>query len=277
MIKKVLIGSGVAFLLGTLVFGRGAVSYVRTSWGQMRDSVKNSVPVKFEIDRARRMVQDMEPDVRHAMHSIAKQEVEVDKLRKQVSDLQTRLTKEEAELKKLHADAQESRPFYQYNGKKYSIEQVKTDLVHRLKRLQTGEETLKTQNRILTAREQGLGAAQERLKEMLAARQQLKAEVEGLEAREEMIAAAQTANEYNFDAGQLGRVRELVSDLRTRLEVDEKLVNSEGYYDGRIPLDEPQSAADILDQVSEHFAKKDGVATAESEVKENVKSVAKAK
>lgn len=275
MIKKVLIGGGAAFLLGTLVFGTGLLSYVSTSMHNVRESVKSNVPVKFELDRARQMVQEMEPEVRHAMHTIAKQEVDVEKLHKQVADLESRLAKEESELKRLHTDAQVGYATYEYGGKKYSLDQVKTDLGHRLKNLKTGEQTLDTQRKILAAREKGLEAAQRRLKEMLAARQELKAEIEGLEARQEMIAAAQTANEYNFDAGQLGRVRELVSDLRTRLEVDEKLVNSEGFYDGRIPLEEP-STADVMDQVSEHFAGKESVAKAEGQLQVDLQSVAKA-
>src|SRR5512144_2347702 len=53
MIKKVLIGVGVVFLGAVLIFGRDAFSYVRTSVRHVKDSVRNSVPVQVEIERAR--------------------------------------------------------------------------------------------------------------------------------------------------------------------------------------------------------------------------------
>ena len=64
MIKKTLVAVGGLSLLMVLFFGRDAVSYVRTSFGWVRDSVKSQVPVEFEIERARRMVKNLVPDIR---------------------------------------------------------------------------------------------------------------------------------------------------------------------------------------------------------------------
>jgi hypothetical protein len=105
---------------------------------------------------------------------------------------------------------------------------------------------------------------------MLAQKRQLQVEVENLEARNQMIAAAQATSNYQFDDSQLGQAKELVSDLRTRLEVTEKLVSSENEFQGEIPLDKavPQN---IEDKVSEYFApakaKPDAKAVASSEKK----------
>jgi hypothetical protein len=68
-----------------------------------------------------------------------------------------------------------------------------------------------------------------------------------------MIAAAKTTSDYQFDESRLGRVKELVSNLRNRLEVTEKLVNSEVYFHDEIPLDKA-TPANIVEQVTEHFA-----------------------
>ena len=48
--------------------------------------MQNSVPVDFEIDRARKMIQDLAPEVRKNMHVIAKEEVEVQRLEEQIAD-----------------------------------------------------------------------------------------------------------------------------------------------------------------------------------------------
>ena len=53
------------------------LSYIRTSAGYVTDAVQDAVPIEFQVDRARGMIQDLVPEVRKNMHVIAKEEVEV--------------------------------------------------------------------------------------------------------------------------------------------------------------------------------------------------------
>ena len=100
-----------------------------------------------------------------------------------------------------------------------------------------------------------LAAARQKLEGMLAQKRQLQVEVENLEARNQMVAAAQTTSNYQFDDSQLGRVKELVQNLKTRLEVSEKMVNAESEFQGEIPLDKA-SPQNIVDQVGDYFGEK---------------------
>ena len=77
MVKKTLFLGAAALLLVVLFFGRGAVSYVTTAVDRVQDQVKGNVPIKFEIDRARGMIKNLEPEVERNMHLIAREEVEV--------------------------------------------------------------------------------------------------------------------------------------------------------------------------------------------------------
>jgi chromosome segregation ATPase len=254
MIKRAILGTMVAFVLGLLFFGRDALSYVRTSVGCIKESVHDSVPIQFQIERARHMVRDLEPEVRKNMHLIAKEEVEVDKLQKQVNDIDARLAKEEQDLKKLHGDIKSGKTSFEYGGRKYTAEQVRVDLTNRFERLKTGQATLKSLRDIHAARSRSLDASRQKLEGMLAARRQLKVDVESLEARLQMVAAAQTTSNYSFDDSQLGRVKELVSDLRTRLDVAEKMVGAEATFHDEIPIDQA-APGNIVEQISEYLAK----------------------
>lgn len=257
MIKRAILGTGIALVLTLVFVGRDAWSYVRTSLGYVKDSVHDSVPIAFQIERARQMIKDLEPEVRKNMHLIAKEEVEVERLQKQVADLEARLAREEEGLKKLHADAKSGKKTFEYGGRKYSLDEVRADMSCRFERLKTGQATLKSLREIATARSKSLAAARQKLEGMLAARRQLKVDVENLEARVEMIAAAQTTSDYSFDDSQLGRVKELVNDLRTRLDVTERLVGSEATFHDEIPVTQP-APANIVDQIGEYFAKPQG-------------------
>lgn len=257
MIKRAILGTGIALVLTLVFVGRDAWSYVRTSLGYVKDSVHDSVPIAFQIERARQMIKDLEPEVRKNMHLIAKEEVEVERLQKQVADLEARLAKEEEGLKKLHADAKSGKTSFEYGGRKYSLDEVRADMSCRFERLKTGQATLKSLREIATARSKSLAAARQKLEGMLAARRQLKVDVENLEARVEMIAAAQTTSDYSFDDSQLGRVKGLVNDLRTRLDVTERLVGSEATFHDEIPVTQP-APANIVDQIGAYLAKPQG-------------------
>ena len=76
---------------------------------------------------------------------------------------------------------------------------------------------------------------------MIAATPQLEVDVENLEARFKMVEVAQLTSDVNLEDSQLGRVKELMADVRTRLNVAERLVNTETDFDGEIPPGAPQA------------------------------------
>jgi len=252
MIRKVIIlGSGV-LLVGLLLVGRDAVSYVRTSAGYVKDSVQETIPIEFQIERARGMIKDLVPEVRKNMHVIAKEEVEVQRLEEQIEQAETRLAKEKDQLMRLKSDLATGQDVFKYAGRSYSAEQVKVDLANRFERYKTGNATLESLREIRNARGRSLQAARGKLEGMLAAKRQLQVEVENLEARVQMIAAARTTSEFQFDSSRLGRVKELISNLRTRLEVAERLISAEDHFHDEIPL-EAAAPENIVDQVTEYF------------------------
>lgn len=252
MIKRVVFSTVGLGLLGMFLFGRSAASYVSTCWSRVSDSVEQSVPVEFQIDRARKMVKDLVPDIQRNMHVIAKEEVEVDQLEHQIADTEQRLAKDREDLLRLKADASSAQDHFTYAGRTYTIEQVKTDLANRFERFKTADATLDSLKQMHEAREKSLEAARQKLEGMLAAKRQLEVDVENLEARNKMVEVAQTTSNYQFDDSQLGRVKELVTDLRTRLQVAEKMVNAESSLHDEIPLDQ-STPANIVEQVDRYF------------------------
>jgi len=253
MVKRVIIiGSG-AMLLGVLMFGRDAVSYVRTSAGYVKESIHDSVPIEFQIERARGMVKGLVPEVRKNMHVIAKEEVEVQRLEEQIAKATERLDTERGQLMRLKSDVAGGKDSLRYAGRSYSREQVRADLANRFERYKTGEATLASLEQIHAARQRSLEAARQKLEGMLASKRQLQVEVENLEARLQMLAAARTTSEFQFDDSRLGRVKELIANLRTRLDVADKLISAESDFHGEIPLD-AVAPENIVDQITEYFS-----------------------
>ncbi len=270
MIRKLLFVSAGLVLVGLFVFGRHAASYVGTGAGWVRDTVKDSVPLDFEIDRARNMVGSLEPEIKKNMHVIAKEEAEVERLQQRIDQAAEKLDKDTFELKVLKNDVASGKESFKYSGRIYTVSQVKTDLANRLERVKTADATIDSLRDILNARQQGLEAGRQKLEAMLNAKQQLLAKIEHLEAQWKQVEVAQAASEFSFDDSKLGIVKQLVDDLQTRIQVAEKLVTVEGSFHGEIQLDSPADE-DIVDQVAQYLGESDSeihVAEASTTTKE---------
>jgi len=252
MLKKGLIVAAGAALLGGLIFGPDALSYVGTSLGWVKQSVRESVPIEFEIERARGMCKDLVPDIRKNMHVIAKEEVEVERLGKEIAQLDGRLEKEKSAMMTLRGDLGSSSAQFVYAGRKFTAQQVEKDLANRLERYKTNQATLDSLRDMQAARQRNLEAARQKLDGMLAAKRQLEVDVQNLEARLKMVEVAQTTSDCNIDDSRLGRVKELIGDLRSRLSVAEKLANADQYLESEIPVSE-EDPQDTLANFDDYF------------------------
>lgn len=210
------------------------------------------MPTDFQIDRARDMVTNLEPEIRNAMHVIAKEEVELEKLNRQIGNAEGKIDTDKNQILRLQADLRSNRDVFRYAGRSYSADQVREDLSRRFGRFKVADDTLGNLTSMRDAREKNLDAAREKLSAMMNARQKLAVEVENLEAKRKLVEVAQATSEYSFDDTQLNRAKELISDIRTRLEVQAKLAHADVNVDVTIPLDEEDSA-DITEQVAEYF------------------------
>ena len=247
-------------LLAGLFFGRDACSYITTAVDRVQTTVKSSIPVEVEIERARKMIKNLEPEIRDNMHKIAKEEVEVAKMSRSLDEQEELLAKSKSEILRLNDDLTSGSSHFVYAGRTYSEDQVRSDLANRFAHYKTSADTTEKNRKILTVRQQKLDSAREKLEAMMAAKRQLEVEVEHLEARLEMVRVAQTTSDFNFDDSHLSRTKQLISDINTRLEVSERLMNSNVELYERIPLDEEEvSSENVSDDVAAYFAKDSGV------------------
>lgn len=248
MIKKIVIGTAIMVATGGVLFGTDAFSYLTTSAKKFRTEVKASVPLDFEIERARNMVAELIPDIQKNMHVIAQEEVEVEDLHDQIARSEKNLNAERQKLLVLRADLGK----FHYAGIPASPKQVKTELARRFERFQTAEATLKAKRQMLEAREKSLVAAREKLEGMFGAKRDLEVQVQNLEARLKMLQAAQTTSQFNFDDSQLSRCKKTIQELRKRLDVAERILDQDGKLVDNL-TDEPEAAEDIAEQIDRYF------------------------
>lgn len=236
-------------MLATLMFGG---SYVRTAVHKAKQAVADNEPVAFKIDRARQMIRDLDPEIRNAMHVIAKEEVAVAALKEEQGKASERLAKSEKDILRLKEDLESGNSYYVYAEVQYTKDQVENDLSNRFERHKVMQDTYDMHTKRLAAREVALKAARDKLTAMENARQKLAVSVENLEARLKTLEVAQASSDLCLDDSSLSRTKELVNDIATRLDVAEKLVNAQSQIPGEINLDEPADR-DTLKEVAAYF------------------------
>jgi hypothetical protein len=252
MIKKALFVVAGLGITTVVLFGRDAASYVSTTYHKLTDSVQESVPIEFQIDRAREMVRDLEPEIRRSMHVIAKEEVALEQLNQQIDVSQQKADKDKRDILRLQADLGQGKELYRYASRSYSCDEVKQDLSRRFNRFKVADDTLSSMKQMRDARQKNLDAAQQKLAAMVNARRKLDTDVLNLEAKRKLVEVAEASSEYVFDDSQLARCKELITDIRTRLDVAAKLANADVNVEVEIPLDEV-TPSDITDQVADYF------------------------
>jgi chromosome segregation ATPase len=253
MIKRITIVGLAVALLVALFLGRDAVSYVATSYLSVKNAIKSQVPVSFDIDRARNELRKLEPDIRRNMEAIAKEEVQLEQLDKRISDLEAKQSRDKADMTTLQSDLRSGNKTFRYSGVSYTESEVKTDLARKLARCRTNDSTLENLKKVSNARTQKLEASRQKLEEMLAMRKLLEVQLEEIDAKREMIEVAKTAEVLSFDDSQLGRIKELISDLETRLAVEDRLLNASDVVIDEIRPSEPEVSEDIVDEVASYL------------------------
>lgn len=251
MAKKGLVGAALGAGLLALLFGTAAPSYVKTAFHRVRHQAHDSVPVQFEIDRARQQVQELEPAIHKNIEDIVRADYEIESLEREIQLTTTNLESEALACKSLrkHLDGGELRLT---SGTVASPEQIKAELARRMDHYNTVKAILADKEKTLELRRQALAAAREQNVKMKDAKQALLTEIEGIETRLKQIEATQAANEFSFDDSALARARQTVNDLKKRVEVKARIAAEEGRFSGTelmIDLD----ARDIVKEVDAEF------------------------
>jgi hypothetical protein len=252
MIKRTFLIVGGMGLLAVVLFGRNACSYLTTSYDRVTTAVEDSVPVDFQIDRARGMVEDLAPEIRKSMHVIAKEEVELEKLNKQIEGRQDDVETDKDRILRLQSDLNSNRTTFRYAGRSYTADQVRTDLARRFNRFKVADDTLGNMVSMRDAREKNLDAARQQLSTLLSARQTLAVDLQNLEAKQKLVDVAKATSEFSFDDTRLNQAKQLISDIRTRLDVQAKLANADVDVQVEIQLDD-ESPTDITERVAAYF------------------------
>ena len=257
MLKKGLVGAALGTGALFLVFGTSAPDYVRTAFHKVRHSVQGAVPAQFEIERARQAIEDLKPMFDQNKETLARAEVEVEHLDKEVATIQANLDREQRTIVSLR-DSIKTGEIRLTSHVKDTESRAKAELAGRLDHYRYTSDLLKQKSEALEAKRKIIQSAREQLETLRSQKSNLLAKLDNIQAKLQKIEVTQSKNDFNFDNSALSKAKKVVSDLEERLDVMARRAEIEGRYgdlDGPSAYVDPDR--DIVKEVDEQFGPSD--------------------
>ncbi|MDG3003526.1 hypothetical protein [Paludisphaera mucosa] len=271
LIKKSLLGAALGAGTLFLVFGSHAPSYVKTAFHKVRRDVKGSVPLPFDIDRAREEIASLEPAIRENIERLARAEVDVEHLDKEIVAIRSNMDGEKTAMLTLRESLKSGE--YRLAGHSrvaYTEDEVKNDLARRYDSYNNVKKILEAKESTLKAKQSEIVAFRKQLTTMMAQKKTLTTKLDEIEARLRQIEATQATNDVQLDGSALSHAKETVNDLEKRLEVMARNAEIEGRYaESGVPV-EVAPGRDVVKEIDAEFTP---ASTPSPEAKANGKSL----
>jgi len=264
IVKKGLLGAALGAGALYLVFGTHAPSYVSTAFHKVRQNAKDAVGIQFEIDRTRGEIAHLEPAIKDNIEVLARAEVDVEHLEREIAAMQDNLAVEKRKLLAQRERLEKGEFRLTGRGSAEAEEEARGDLARRLDHYRNTGQNLKAREATLKARQKAVLGARQQLTNMAAQKKALETKLDGIEARLKMIEATRATNEFNFDDSSLARAKQSVAELEKRLDVMARVAEQEGKFaEGGMPV-VVDPGRDVLKEIDDEFG---GTARHESDPK----------
>lgn len=255
-IKYGLVSTAAVAVAGGLLFGGDVISYARSSALSIQREVKGSVPVEFELRRARDLVGEIIPELHANIRLIAQDEVEIDHLRKDIADSRQALAQEEARIARIRDLVDTREVVYRPGGGRVSHEQLMDELARRFDYLKEAKMVLAGKEKLMETRQQSLAAAIQMLEKTRSRKALLEQKIESLEAQHRLVKAASVGSQVQFDNSKLAQTEKLLTEIKKRLDVAEAVQAREAQFaPATIDVDAVIDEAELLGEVDEYLGR----------------------
>lgn len=206
--------------LGYLAHRTQFTSYAGTWWTQVRTEAKKSVPTKFELDRIRYEVANLDQDINQMIRPVAEYKAVIDRLRRDIQKSQSHLDEQRSTLLAVTKDLEENPKFVVYGGEKFTVERVRKRLNADFESFKRLEKHVTTQRQLLEAKEGSLRASQDQLAKVIEKKREFELRLAELETREETLEIARIGSTPQIDASRATQIEDALASVEHRHQVE---------------------------------------------------------
>ena len=238
-----------AILVGGLLFGPDLVSYARCGFTNVREEVRAAIPVDVELERARQLINEINPELRSNIRMIVSEEVAVKSLKKDIAAALENVAAQRHQVALLRNRLNDTQLVsLEMGDREVPRAKVVEKLSSRLTRFKQAQAELASKQQMLSIRERSLMAAQELFEKSRARKAELEQQVEALAAKHKLIKAQSVNSSMPIDDTRIARANRLMEDISQRLETAERLLHYEADLDAP-NFDDIISESDLLEDV----------------------------
>jgi chromosome segregation ATPase len=194
-------------------------SYAGTLWSQVRKGAKEQVPTKFEIDRVRHEITHMDKDINNMIRPIAEHMATIKRLKKDIGGLRASLSEQKQTLLTMTGDLEGNPTRVVYGGEEYTAERVRNKLQRDFDSYKRCEINLKSQEKLLEAKERSLAATREQLAKLISKKREYEVRLAQLEADEETLQIVRLGNPVQIDDSRATEIEAALNYIEQRHDV----------------------------------------------------------
>ncbi|MBN1816067.1 MAG: hypothetical protein JW828_01825 [Sedimentisphaerales bacterium] len=254
--KRGVVITAAAAVVGGLVFGTEAISYVKSCAHWTRSTVKDSVPIEFELQRAQQLLDEIMPEIHQNIRLIAQEEVEIAALKSDLTRSQESFSEEEQRIKALRNCLNTQQVTYTFAGRDFNREELKQDLAWRFERFKEAQIVMDSKKQMLNTRENALSASMQMLDRARTQKRILASKIEALQAKHRLVKASTIGSGVQFDNSKIAQTEKLIGEIKKRLDVAEKVLAYESHFVQTVPVESVRET-ELLQEIDQHFAPKE--------------------
>jgi chromosome segregation ATPase len=221
MKKLLIVGMIGAVALFVIAKKTHTFSYVSTLCSSITRDASESIPTKFELERIRNEIANLDSDVGNMIRPIAEYKADVERLRKEIAKNTATMEERKKDLLAVveRLDAADKGFVVLPNNKKFPVEKVKAQLQRETENVKLSEKNLKTQQQVLEAKEASLKATQEQLAKVVSKKREYELRVAQLEAMDQTLQVARIGT-IKIDANRAALIEEALQSAEKRLATE---------------------------------------------------------
>jgi peptidoglycan hydrolase CwlO-like protein len=214
--KKVLVAVLVVGVCLFFIKKTSMFSYASTLWSHVKSETKNAVPTRFEIDRVRHEIANLDDDIGNMIRPIAEYKATIVRLKKDIARSEKALEDQKAILLSMTSDLENHPTVLVYAGEHFSADRVRAKLNKDFESYKRLEAHVKSQHKLLEAKETSLRATQEQLAKVIAKKREYEERLARLEADEETLQVARIGSKLQIDDSRATQIEAALTNIEDR-------------------------------------------------------------
>jgi chromosome segregation ATPase len=219
MCKKLLLAAVIGVVAFSFLKGTKVFNYAKSEVAAVGEWVESQVPPEKKINQLRREVKQLDRDIDKAQSALAAEIVDVERLAKEIGTMKTAVASEKKAALALGKKIDDATGKVSVGAFTLNVEEAKAYLVTNVKRVASREDTVKSMELTLEARERSKDALQKQVEGLRSNKLALTVGIDKLDAELKVLQAQQIESKYQFDGSRLAAVKQSLSELQREVDI----------------------------------------------------------